>query len=90
MMDIVVAVVAVILALAAAGTIFRIAKGPSLLDRVIGIDVLLAILVAALAVDMAVRRHTDNLALLVILSFIGFIGSVAVARFVRDKRTHEH
>jgi multicomponent Na+:H+ antiporter subunit F len=90
MMDIVLIVVSVILSLAAVGTIFRIAKGPSLLDRVVAVDVLLSIVVASLAVDMAVRRHLDNLYLLVALSFVGFIGSVAVARFVRDRRTHEH
>jgi multicomponent Na+:H+ antiporter subunit F len=35
---------------------------------------------------MAVNHHLDNLALLVALSVIGFIGSVTVARFVSDRR----
>jgi multicomponent Na+:H+ antiporter subunit F len=78
--------VAVILSLAAAGAIYRIAVGPSLLDRVLAADVLLAIFGAALATDMAVNHHLDNLALLVALSVIGFIGSVTVARFVSDRR----
>ncbi|PYH02270.1 monovalent cation/H+ antiporter complex subunit F [Arthrobacter stackebrandtii] len=85
-MNIVVLVVAVLLTLAAAGTIYRIAKGPSLLDRVIAADVLLAIFGAALATEMAVDRNLDNLALLVVLSVIGFIGSVTVARFVAHKK----
>jgi multicomponent Na+:H+ antiporter subunit F len=78
--------VGVILTLAAAGTIYRIAVGPSLLDRVLAADVLLAILGAALATEMAVNRHLDNLVLLIAVSVIGFIGSVAVARFVSDRR----
>lgn len=86
MMEIVLTVTAVILSLAAAGAIVRIAIGPSLLDRVLASDVLLAIIGAALCIDMAVNRHLNNLMLLVALSIIGFIGSVTVARFVADRR----
>ncbi len=90
MMQTVLAVTAVILTLAAAGAIIRIARGPSLLDRVLASDVLLAILGAALCIDMAVNRHLNNLMLLVALSFVGFIGSVTVARFVADRREQAH
>ena len=86
MMEIVLTVTAVILSLAAAGAIVRIAIGPSLLDRVLASDVLLAIIGAALCIDMAVNRHLNNLMLLVALSIIGFIGSMTVARFVADRR----
>lgn len=90
MMEIVLAVTAVILSLSAGGAIIRIARGPSLLDRVLASDVLLAILGAALCIDMAVNRHLNNLMLLVALSIIGFIGSVTVARFVADRREQPH
>ena len=86
MMEIVLTVTAVILSLAAAGAIVRIAIGPSLLDRVLASDVLLALIGAALCIDMAVNRHLNNLMLLVALAIIGFIGSVTVARFVADRR----
>ncbi|WP_449374359.1 monovalent cation/H+ antiporter complex subunit F [Arthrobacter psychrolactophilus] len=85
-MGVVVIIVTVLLSLASAGTIYRIAKGPSLLDRVIAADVLLAIFGAALATEMAMNRHIDNLALLVVLTVIGFIGSVTVARFVAHRK----
>ena len=88
MMEMVLTVTAVALALAAAGAIIRIARGPSLLDRVLAADVLLAILGAALCIDMAVNRHLNNLMLVVAISVIGFIGSVTVARFVADRREH--
>ena len=90
MMQTVLAVTAVILSLAAAGAIIRISRGPSLLDRVLASDVLLAILGAALCIDMAVNRHLNNLMLLVALSIVGFIGSVTVARFVADRREQAH
>jgi multicomponent Na+:H+ antiporter subunit F len=73
-------------AFAAGGAIIWIARGPSLLDRVLAADVLLAILGGALCVDMAVNRHLNNLMLVVAISIIGFIGSVTVARFVADRR----
>lgn len=86
MMELVLTVTSVLLSLAAAGAIVRIARGPSLLDRVLAADVLLVILGAALCIDMAVNRHLNNLMLLVAVSVIGFIGSVTVARFVADRR----
>jgi len=84
--EVVLVATAVILSLAAAGAIVRIAVGPSLLDRVLASDVLLAILGAALAIDMALNKHLNNLMLLVALAVIGFIGSVTVARFVAERR----
>ena len=90
MMPAVLAVTAVVLSLAAGGAIIRIARGPSLLDRVLAADVLLAILGAALCRDMAVNRHLNNLMLVVSISIIGFIGSVTVARFVADRREQPH
>lgn len=86
MMSVFVVLVAVMLSIAAAGAIFRIARGPSILDRVLAADVLLTIVGAALATDMIVNRNLDYLALLVSISLIGFIGSVTVARFVTDRR----
>lgn len=90
MMPTVLAVTAVVLSLAAGGAIIRIARGPSLLDRVLAADVLLAILGAALCIDMAANRHLNNLMLVVSISIIGFIGSVTVARFVADRREQPH
>ncbi|WP_323959420.1 cation:proton antiporter [Arthrobacter sp. JZ12] len=79
-------IIAVILGIAALCTIYRVAKGPSILDRVLAVDVLLAIVGGSLAVDMVVNRHTNHLAILVAISVIGFIASVTVARFVTDAK----
>ncbi|MCC3296279.1 monovalent cation/H+ antiporter complex subunit F [Arthrobacter sp. zg-Y916] len=85
-MTAVITIVSIMLALSAAGAIFRIVRGPSILDRVLAADVLLAIVGGALIVDMVVNRNLDYLALLIAISLIGFIGSVTVARFVTDRR----
>ncbi|MFZ3451880.1 monovalent cation/H+ antiporter complex subunit F [Arthrobacter sp. 7Tela_A1] len=82
----IIVVAALMLAVAAGGAIFRIIRGPSILDRVLAADVLLAIVGGALVIDMVVNRNVDYLALLIAISLIGFIGSVTVARFVTDRR----
>lgn len=86
MMSVAIVAVSLMLAVAGAGAIYRIAKGPSILDRVLAADVLLAIVGGALITDMIVYRNLDYLALVVAISLIGFIGSVTVARFVTDRR----
>ncbi|UPO76087.1 monovalent cation/H+ antiporter complex subunit F [Arthrobacter sp. Helios] len=85
-MTVVIVIAAIMLATAAAGAIFRIVRGPSILDRVLAADVLLAILGGALVIEMVIYRNLDYLALLIAISLIGFIGSVTVARFVTDRR----
>ncbi|MPY10213.1 monovalent cation/H+ antiporter complex subunit F [Arthrobacter bussei] len=85
-MSAVIYVVGGILALAAGLALYRAVLGPSILDRVLALDVVLAIIGAALVLNMVVNRHLDNLILLVAISLIGFIGSVTVARFVTDRK----
>jgi multicomponent Na+:H+ antiporter subunit F len=75
-----------ILSTAAALALYRVVLGPSILDRVLALDVVLAVFGAALVLNMVVNRHLDNLVLLVAVSLIGFIGSVTVARFVTDRK----
>jgi multicomponent Na+:H+ antiporter subunit F len=84
--DIAVWVAGLLLAAAATLAIVRIARGPSILERVLALDVLLAILIAALCVDMAANRHINNLPFVVVASVVGFIGSVTVSRYVTDRR----
>lgn len=79
-------VCSILLTLAAFGAVVRMIKGPALLDRVLAADVLLVVLASALIVEMAARRTTDHLALVVAITLIGFVGSVTVARFVQDRR----
>lgn len=81
-MNVVLAVCVVALAAAALLLTTRIALGPTMLDRVIALDVLVAVLIAAIAVEAAEGRHTTTLPILVVLSLTGFVGSVSVARFI--------
>ena len=59
----------------------RIALGPTMMDRVIALDVLVSAMICWLGVEAAVNRHTTTLPVLMVLSLVGFVGSVSMARF---------
>jgi multicomponent Na+:H+ antiporter subunit F len=82
----VVAIIAGIMLTAAAVIVsYRILAGPSTLDRVVGIDSLVAIAASALAVWAAYSDDTTVVPAIVALALVGFLGSAAVSRFrVRD------
>ena len=77
----VVIVCAVMFTTGAALAIVRAEKGPSMLDRTIALDVTVTAVIAASALYAASQRRTDVVPVLVVLSLVGFVGSVTVARF---------
>ena len=80
-MIVVAVVVTVLLAAGTALTMIRIVRGPSILDRIVATDVMLAIVVVAIACVAALTRDATALPILAVLSILGFTGSVSVARF---------
>ncbi len=69
-------------------TLVRLARGPSLLDRVVATDVLLVIIAAGLAVHAALARDPTVVPVLVVVSLLAFVGSVSVARYVGGMLIH--
>ena len=82
MLDIVAVIASVMFALAALLAVYRIVVGPSVLDRVIASDVLVATVICALAAEMALNRHTDTLPVLLVLALFAVLGSLSAARFL--------
>jgi len=79
---IVVAVIATVLfGIGAFCAVYRIARGPTVLDRVVASDVLIVIVMCGLGAEMAYNRHTHTLPVLLVLALFGFLGSLSVARF---------
>ncbi|SNS94289.1 multisubunit sodium/proton antiporter, MrpF subunit [Geodermatophilus saharensis] len=62
--------------------LYRLARGPSLLDRVVATDTLLVIISAGLAVHAALVRDPTLVPVLVVVSLLAFVGSVSVARYI--------
>lgn len=73
--------------LGAAGVLFgfRLLRGPSLADRVLALDGVMAVgtaTIIALAVDTG---DTSFLAVAVVLTFVNFISTSTVARFIEGR-----
>ncbi len=80
-MTVVVIVCAVLLTVGGALAVLRAERGPTMLDRTVALDIVVTVLVAAVALYAAVERRTDVVPILVVLSLVGFVGSVTIARF---------
>ena len=78
-MSVVVAIVTALLAVSVTLVVIRLIKGPSVLDRVVATDTVLAIIVSGLAVTAAYTGDSTTVPVAVVVSLLGFMGSVAVA-----------
>lgn len=83
-MTVVLWVASAMLALASLFALVRVVRGPSALDRVVAMDVLLSCLIGAIGIEAAHGRHGTTLPVLAVLALLGFVGSVAIARFGAD------
>lgn len=85
-MDWVLAACAVVLMIAAGFTLFRLERGPSILDRVVAFDVLTSVMIGSLSLLAAFAGRAELIPVIAVLAMVGFVGSVAVARFVAAER----
>ena len=67
---------------AAAIVLVRLFRGPTNLDRIVAAEILMVIVIAGVAAESAWQRTATNLPLLLILGLVGFVGGVAVTRFM--------
>jgi multicomponent Na+:H+ antiporter subunit F len=77
----------VLLAVSALLVLIRMAKGPSILDRVVAADVILAVVIAGLALEAAYNRHATTVPVILVLSLLGFASALSMARFIGDRDT---
>lgn len=78
----------VMLSIGAAGFMFRLLRGPSLPDRVVGLDGLLSVVVIGIIV--AAARNTSGgitIETVLVAVFVGFVGTTALSRFI-ERRGH--
>jgi multicomponent Na+:H+ antiporter subunit F len=79
----------VAVALAALVSLARMEKGPTMLDRVVALDVVTAAVLGSVALISARTGRTDLVPVLVVLSIVGFVGSVTIARFAAAEAPEE-
>ncbi|MGW8065336.1 monovalent cation/H+ antiporter complex subunit F [Streptomyces ziwulingensis] len=78
---------AVMVLLAGALLLYRVWYGPSMLDRAVALDVAAALIIAGICVKAAHDGDSFYFPVMLVLAFLGFTGSVGIARFiaVRDR-----
>jgi multicomponent Na+:H+ antiporter subunit F len=74
---------------AALMALYRIVRGPSILDRMIASDVLMTTLVLVVGTEMVYNGHMRTIPFMLVLSAVAIFGTVAVARFVSQQDTPE-
>ncbi|NJR13692.1 MAG: cation:proton antiporter [Phyllobacteriaceae bacterium] len=71
-------------------TVWRVIKGPTLPDRVLALDMLVAVAIgftAVIAVRTGFALYVD---VAIALGLVGFLATVAFARFVLQRRRSQH
>ena len=81
-MSIIYLVVGILFTVAALFTVYRIVRGPSILDRMIASDVLLTTLMLVVGAEMVYNGHTRTIPLMVVLASTAIFATIAVARYV--------
>lgn len=84
-MQIALIIAGVLFSIGGVAALYRIIRGPSLLDRVIASDVFIVTIMCVLGTEMALNHHTDTLPVMLVLAAFGFVGSVSFARFMAQQ-----
>ena len=79
------AVAFVMLFVGAGCFMYRLLRGPSLPDRVVGLDGLLSVIVIAIIVAAARNGSGITIETVLVAVLVGFVGTVAVARFIERR-----
>jgi len=67
----------------------RIERGPSILDRAVATDVTTAAFVALIALLIAATGSAAYVPLLVVITLVGFLATVTIARFTSAEKAEE-
>ena len=73
------------LAVAGLLTAVHLVRARNLVDRAVGIDMLVAVILNSLAVAIAITMDDLVAALLLIIGLLAFLGSVTIARYIEER-----
>jgi len=83
--DVLYVVMAALFSAAAFLALYRVVRGPSILDRMIASDVLLTTTMLVVGAEMVLNGHTSNVPIMLALAVVAIFATVAVARFVSQQ-----
>lgn len=75
----------VLLSIGAAGFVYRLLRGPTLADRVVGLDGVLSIVVIAIIITAAQRISGITIETVLVAVLVGFVGTAALGRFIERR-----
>lgn len=81
-LDIVVQISFAVLSLSFLLTVVRVLMGPTLPDRILALDMLVAVAIGFIAVTGIATGVTFNVDIAIALGLVGFLATIAFARFV--------
>lgn len=81
-------IVGIFFTAAALMALYRIVRGPSILDRMVASDMLVTTILCMLGAEMVYNHHTSTIPMMLVLASTAIFGTVAVARYVskQDKK----
>jgi multicomponent Na+:H+ antiporter subunit F len=85
MLDIAIAIGGIGLTVAAVLCLIHIMRAPTLADRLVGTDLLLTTIVSGFVLSAIATGTATLLALAVVTSLLGYVGTTAVARFIETR-----
>lgn len=65
--------------------LFRVLRGPSIPDRVVALDGVLSTVVSGIIVAAALADSGITLSTVLVVSLVGFVGTVALGRFIERR-----
>lgn len=75
----------VMLGLAGLLTTVHVIRSRNLVDRAVGVDMLVAVILNGLAVAIAITKDDLVAALVLIIGLLAFLGSVTIARYIEQR-----
>lgn len=76
-----------LLAISLGMAVFRLLLGPSIPDRAMSFDIIMTHVVALVAIYVMLERVPIFLDALIVIAVLGFLGTVALARFIEEGRS---
>jgi multisubunit Na+/H+ antiporter MnhF subunit len=75
-----------LLSLSLAVTFWRLVRGPSIPDRAVAFDMIMIHLVGLIAMFVVQFRQPILIDAVIVVSVLGFLGTVALARYIEEGR----
>ena len=88
-LDVAIAVAIGVLIIAGTLAVVRLLRGPTLLDRVVALDLLSVLVVAMITVAAIQSDQPALIDVALAMALVAFLSTIAFARFIEERRRHD-